>query len=523
LQEKKLDPKFEALFRKDFLSFARKALRELQGTKLGDEPYLKYLAKELDQFAKDKTHRLIVNLPPGHLKTSLGSVCLTAWLLAHDPSLKVMIVTHAEHLSKTIARNIREIVKSAWYREIFETRIKWGHAEVTDFGMTPGGGVFVTSFGSGFTGRRADVIIVDDPHDIGDDVERIAGAVETFNMTLLSRLNNRKNGRVLVIAHRVHESDLSAHLLSKGRRWKHVVLPLVATRDQTYETPSGTWLRCKGELLRPDGYEPEDIEEFRRNSFNPSFEMLYQQDCDFQALPPIERDHFTPFHEPPSPSAPVVLSVDAGMTNKPRSAFSVIQVWCFEAGRHFLLDQYREQCDVVELQDQIRRFRKWYSPVAILIERAANGHALISLLTRKYGKLVIPVDLDGRSKRARLLAHAQTILGRCIYIPTDKPWTELFIKEFVEFPKGKYTDQVDAATQYLDHAPELAVLPPRPLGGVAATTPRSGFPQTVSRSAGRKPGVVAAVRGDGTPVLNPVNGQRSYQGPIIKITSGVKY
>jgi predicted phage terminase large subunit-like protein len=521
-----LDPKFEALFRKDFFSFARKALRELQGTRLGDEPYLKYLAKELDLFAKGKTHRLIVNLPPGHLKTLLGSVCLTAWLLAHEPSLKIMIVTHAEHLSKTIARNIREIVQSAWYGEIFETRIRRGHAEVTDFGMTSGGGVFVTSFSSGFTGHRGDVIIVDDPHDIGDPVERIASTVETFNMKLLSRLNDRKNGRVLVIAHRVHECDLSARLLGKGRRWKHVVLPLVATRDQTYEMPSGTWLRRKGELLRPDSFGPEDIEELRENSFNPSFDMLYQQDCDFQALPPIERHHFRTFQAPPSPFAPVVLSVDAGMTNTPRSAFSVIQAWCPEAGRHFLLDQFREQCDLVALQDQIRRFRKWYRPVAILIERAANGHALISLLTRKYGELVIPVDLDNRSKSARLRVHAQTILHLDICIPAAAPWTEGFIKEFVEFPKGKYTDQIDATTQYLDRAPELAALPPRPPGGLAAVRSRSGLVRTVSRSVGRKSGFAAAVRGDGRPVLNPVNDQsatgRPYHGPIIKITSGVK-
>lgn len=522
-----MDPKLEALFRKDFFSFARKALRELQGTRLGDEPYLKYLANELDQFAKEKTHRLIVNLPPGHLKTLLGSVCLTAWLLAHDPSLKIMIVTHAENLSKAIARNIREIVQSTWYKEIFETRIKWGHAEVTDFGMTSGGGVFVTSFGSGFTGRRADVIIVDDPHDIGHDVERIAGTVETFNMTLLSRLNDRKNGRVLVIAHRVQECDLSAHLLRKGRRWKHVMLPLEATRDQAYETPSGSWLRRKGELLRPSGFGAEDLEQLRESSFNPSFEMLYQQDCDFQALPPIERHHFMTFQEPPSPFAPVVLSVDASMTNTPRSAFSVIQAWCPEAGRHFLLDQFREQCDVVELQDQIRRIHKWYRAVAILIERAANGHALISLLKRKYGELVVPVDLDNRSKSARLRVHAQTILDGDICVSADAPWTEGFIKEFVEFPNGRYTDQVDATTQYLDHAPELAALRPRPLAGVAAATSRSGFVRTVSPSVARKPGVIAGVRGDGRPVLNPVNEQsaagRPYQGPIIKITSGVKF
>ena len=233
-----MNPALEALLRQNFFSFAHKAVRELEGTRLGDDQYLRYLARELSLVAEGKTRRLIVNLPPGHLKTWLASVCLSAWLLAHDPSLKIIIVTHAEHLSKTIARNIRSILQSSWFKEVFASRIKKGHAEVTDFGTTAGGGVFVTSFRGGFTGRRADVIIVDDPHDIKHKLEEIESTIECFNTVLLSRLNDRKNGRVRVVAHRVDERDLSAHLLQK-KKWKHVLLPLVATRDQTYETSRG--------------------------------------------------------------------------------------------------------------------------------------------------------------------------------------------------------------------------------------------------------------------------------------------
>jgi predicted phage terminase large subunit-like protein len=466
----------QALLRQNFLSFASKAIREHQGTKLGDQPYVRYLANELDQFAENKTHRLIVNLPPGHLKTWLASTCLTAWLLAHDPSLNVIIVTYAEHLSKKIARNIRSIVQSSWFKELFPSRIKKGHAEVTDFGTTAGGGVFVTSFGAGFTGHRADVIIVDDPHDIKDEIEQIESTIESFNTVLLSRLNDRKNGRVLVVAHRVHEHDLSAHLLRK-KKWKHVVLSLIATRDQIYPTSSRPWLRRKGELLRPDAFGADDIDELRENSFRPDFEMLHQQDADFQALPAIRSSHFPTISELMPSSAPIVLSVDPGVASGRKSAFSVIQAWRVGADRYYLIDQFREQCEFSDLIETLRRLRKRYKPVAIIIERAANGPALISQLRRRFpnlAKLVIPVDPDGRSKSARLRVHVKTIVAGRIHLPADEPWRDDFVAEFVEFPRGRFTDQIDATTQFLDRAAELAKLKPAPHAGNAILARNSG-------------------------------------------------
>ena len=514
-----MNSKIKALLSRDLLSFARKAVLELEGTKIGAEPYLKYLTHELDRFANEETRRLIVNLPPGHLKTLLGSVSLTAWMLAHDPTLKIIIVSHAETLSKSIARNTRTTLQSGWFKELSATRIKKGHAEVTDFGTTSGGGVFVTSFHGRFTGRRADVIIVDDPHDIRDDLEQIESTIESFSTVLLSRLNSRKNGRVLVVAHRVHERDLSAYLLRKDR-WEHAVLPLVATKDQSYKTNSGIWRRRKGEFLRPDEFGQDELDDLRANSFQPDFEMLYQQDCDLQALPAICTEHFPSISELMPPSAPVVLSVDAGVTKRATSAFSVIEAWRLGADRYYLIDLFREQCDYSELRREVRRFYNRYRPVAILIERAANGHALISDLNSKYkqlAKLVIPIDPDGRSKSARLRVHAEAIVAKRIHLPADAPWRDDFVTEFIEFPHGKYTDQVDATTQFLDRAPELARLTARRPPGIASLGLNSGGrTRTMTPLVGGEPGRIVGTHSDG----RPFTGGRSnvpYPSIIVKV------
>ena len=63
------------VLRNDFMSFTCKAIRGLDGTIISKDRYLEYLTNKLMEFADGKNKRLIINLPPRHLKTLLGSVC----------------------------------------------------------------------------------------------------------------------------------------------------------------------------------------------------------------------------------------------------------------------------------------------------------------------------------------------------------------------------------------------------------------------------------------------------------------
>jgi predicted phage terminase large subunit-like protein len=442
----------KSMVRTDFLSFARKAILELDGTKLGDDRYLEYLATELMEFVDGKTRRLLINLPPRHLKTLLSAVCLSAWKFAHEPSTKIMIVTYSEQLAESIARGIRGILLSDWCKEVFPTRVAKDHSAVMDFATTAGGALYAVSFGGGITGRGADLIIVDDPHDIKDagNPLLLERTIVLFETVVLSRLNNRKTGKVIVIAHRVHEDDLSGRLLRHGK-WNHVVLPMVATTDAAYSTECGCWRRQKDELLRPDAFDPADLEDIKINTHNPDFEMLYQQDADGRALPPITEDCFPTFAMPPSRDLACLMSVDTGMTRGRRNSFSAIQIWYPVGSDHYLVDQWREQCDFDELRHQFLRYFRRHRPSAILVEKAANGHALISVMP-KHRKRIHEITPKG-SKTARLRLHIDTILGRRILLPENASWRAEFIAEFVEFPHGDFTDQVDATTQFLDWIP----------------------------------------------------------------------
>jgi hypothetical protein len=203
------------------------------------------------------------------------------------------------------------------------------HSAVMDFATTAGGALYAASFAGSITGRGADLIIIDDPHDIKDagNPQQLAQTTKLFETVVLSRLNNRKTGKVIVIAHRIHEDDLSGHLLRQGD-WSHLVLPMVAVKDADYVTEYGRWRRRKDELLRPDAFDLADLDHMKANTHNPDFEMLYQQDTDGRALPPITADCFPSVPTPFAPDAACVMSIDAGMTRGQRNSFSAIQIWC---------------------------------------------------------------------------------------------------------------------------------------------------------------------------------------------------
>ncbi len=157
--------------------------------------------------------------------------------------------------------------------------------------------------------------------------------------------------------------------------------------------------------------------------------------------------------------------MDPSQSDRSSASHSVIQAWVqIEGNNHLLLDQWREQCGSEELQSAFWHFVRRFRPAACLIEDTANGSALIDKLRRKKWLKVVPIIPDGRSKTARLVAHINTIKNGRIQLPGLATWRETYITEFLEFPRGRNDDQVDATTQYLDWMntkPNLALPPKR--------------------------------------------------------------
>jgi hypothetical protein len=205
-----------AILREDFSAFAQRAFREDRGQPLGRQPYVRYFCHELTKFIDFRTTRLLVNTPPQHLKSTLASVDLPAYLLGHNPKLRIILTAYNDALAEDLCQKIRELMNSAWYKQVFATRIKAGHSRRNDFATEENGGVYAVSATGAVTGRPADVVINDDPHEIKDwKNERKLALVRDNVNTLLSRLSNKVSGRIIVVAHRISPHDLSAMLLEE--------------------------------------------------------------------------------------------------------------------------------------------------------------------------------------------------------------------------------------------------------------------------------------------------------------------
>jgi len=216
---KDLSPdEYDAILRSDLGYFAERCFCELNPqTELWTNWHIEVIAAKLAAVREGKIRRLIINLPPRHLKSLMASVAFPAWCLGHDPSAQILCVSYAQDLADKLARDCRSIMMSPWYRRIFPTRLAPHRQAVQEFITTRQGYRLATSTGGVLTGRGADIILIDDPlkpDEALSDAQRKT-ANDWFSHTLYSRLNDKRSGAIVIIMQRLHEDGLVGHVLAQ--------------------------------------------------------------------------------------------------------------------------------------------------------------------------------------------------------------------------------------------------------------------------------------------------------------------
>lgn len=256
------------LARIDFWCFVELLFPQLHsGQKIVYAPYLELIASALMGVASDKTRRLIINLPPRHMKSILTSVLYPAWRLGTTPTLKFICVSYSDTLAHDLSNLTRTVMQSPQYKSIFPKTVLDKKA-VDYIRTTTGGYRFATAVGSDITGFGADEIIIDDPIEPQDALSETAKQRlrDWVNSSVLTRFNNFNRGKLILVMHRLAPDDLSQTFeASAGLILK---LPLIAEVRESYEAGGFRFHRNPGDPLNPDRMGTQQIEELK-TSFPP--------------------------------------------------------------------------------------------------------------------------------------------------------------------------------------------------------------------------------------------------------------
>src|SRR5271168_279605 len=274
---------YDGLLRADFAGFAHRAFLELNPrAEFATNWHFEAMAAKLAAVRAGRIGRLIINVPPRHLKSHLASVAFPAWCLGHDPSAQIVCASYAQDFADKLARDCRRLMTSDCYQRLFPTRLSVQRQAVSEFETTAQGCRLATSVGGVLTGRGADIIIIDDPlkpEEALSQTQRQA-ANDWFDHTLYSRLNDTRTGAIILIMHRLHEDDLVGHVLAQ-EDWEVVRFPAIAEDDETWalDTDLGwhSFTRQRGEALHPERKPLATIEQIRRTIGEYNFAGQYQQ------------------------------------------------------------------------------------------------------------------------------------------------------------------------------------------------------------------------------------------------------
>ncbi|MFZ5679234.1 MAG: phage terminase large subunit [Pseudomonadota bacterium] len=479
-------PIYRAVMKADLQAFLEGAFPVVDNRwALEVAPYLEYLVNELTGVAEGRDTRLIINLPPRHLKSVLTSIVFVAWLLGRNPKLRIAVISHSQALASDLASKTLQLINSDFYRRVFPNfQLRDNGRKAMDFVTVEGGGRYAASFETGITGRGFDIIIIDDPisaHHVKSEKER-QNVNENFDTMIASRLDDQIRGAMIVVGQRMHEDDLSGSLLQKSG-WKHVCLPLVAEEDAVYSFGKSCWHRKVGETLLSNQW-PEEIVRRKREEVGESiFAAQYQQNPAAAFGELIQPGQINHFDDLPPDARRITLSWDTAVKTGSDNSYTVCLVIARDTRRHYVIDVLRSRLDPVQMRDAALELITAYKPEKILIEDASSGSGLYSMLSER-GHHAELRPTGGRGKEERLESQLHVFAQHRVLIKKNQPWTVELESELMRFPFGKHNDQVDALTQYLAWIAESPMANPVVMGA-------GGMDARIERALSRRPWPVA--------------------------------
>lgn len=446
-----------ALVKSDLNAFIRQSFRELYpGKEFLENWHIDAITYCLQEAWEGRVPRLIINMPPRHLKSFIVSVVMPAFILGRDPTAKIICVSYSAELSKTLMLDFRKIIESPWYKKLFPgtifTKITEGKIVTSE-----GGYRYASSVGGSLTGIGGDFILIDDPikpEDAQSEVIRDS-TNEWFRSTLLSRLDSKEHGVIILVMQRLHVNDLTGYIEGMSSCNK-LSLPAIATKSENIPIHKDeTYFRMEGEPLHEEMESLKTLERIQDEIGPYNFAAQYQQtpECPDGAM--FKRGWINLITKTPAirPDGLLSISVDTALSVSDTADYSAITIIYSDITGHYILSAERGRWDYETLRDKLNVYiNKYGDDVQFIVEAAGVGISLIHAL-RKLGKPCMRYDpkIDKNTRAAYIVPILHK--GRVFILNKEgkNDWVEVYMNELLSFPHGRHDDFVDSLTQALPY------------------------------------------------------------------------
>jgi predicted phage terminase large subunit-like protein len=440
-----------AACRTDFVSFVRKSFHVLNpSARFYMNEHICAIAHHLEQVRLGQIKRLMITVSPRSLKSLMSAVAFPAYILGHDPTKRLIVVSYGADLAIKHGNDFRAVVNSAEYRAIFPgMRISAMKNTQTEVVTTRNGFRLAMSVDGALTGRGGDIIIIDDP------IAALAALSQTsrehvrdwyFN-TLLSRLDDKQNGAIVLVMQRLHEDDLAGVLLRGPDDWTVLSLPAIAEQDEQIPIGNGQiHYRRAGDVLHPEREPREVLEALRAQLGSEIFAAQYQQQPITPGGAMIMIDWVPSYDQLPK-SGLIIQSWDVANKQGEENDYSVCITLLIHENKYYVIHVLRGRFDFPTLRTKVSEQANMHKPAQVLIEDAGVGTALIQeLKTAPFSVIAVKPEYD---KQTRMSIQSGKIERGQLLLPHEAPWLADFKAELFAFPRSRHDDQVDALSQAL--------------------------------------------------------------------------
>lgn len=451
------------LCRRSLAEFAKRAWKVLEPvTELKWGWALDAICQHLEAVTDGRITRLLMNVPPGSMKSLLTGVIWPAWEWGPRgmPEMRFVGTAHEEQLAIRDSRRCRDLIKSDWFQALWPVELASDLDGKREFGNTRKGVRQARAFTS-MTGVRGDRVILDDPisADNANSQAKLEAARIAFTETLPTRVNSEKSA-IVVIMQRLNEKDVSGVIKDMGLPYVHLCIPMRFDPARKCSTSIGwTDPRTKeGELMFPERFGEDQVRELETTLGSYGTAGQLQQNPAPRGGGIIKTFWFKYWTSPP-PLEFTEVFVDTAQKTGEENDYCVLQLWGRStAGQGVLLDQRRSKWEAPELVTETRAF--WlkhraglFAPRRMNVEDKVSGTGLIQTLRREG----IPVTPIPRSKDKISRGHdaAPFIESGNVLLPADAPWLSDFLAEVEMFPAGAHDDQVDPMFDAIDAVQRL--------------------------------------------------------------------